>query len=98
MLGPLTNSLNMKYKLYNIKNTHFTHFFQCDNVFALSCFSLISNNANYIIGNRLAYFRDSFAININRCTLNDNIQKIKVSTSISDDKQLTIKTLIVLCS
>ena len=36
-----------------------------------------------ILGNKLAYFRDRFAININRCTLNDNINKIKLSTLIS---------------
>ena len=58
-----------------------------------SCFSIISNNANYIIGNKLAYFRDRFEININRCTLNDNIKKIKLSTVISDEEQLIINNI-----
>ena len=54
-------------------------------------FSLVLvNNANYILGNKLAYFRDRFEININRCTLTDNIKKIKLSTVISDDEQLII--------
>ena len=55
-----------------------------------SCFSIISNNANFIIGNKLAYFRDRFAININRCMLNDYIKKIKLLTVISDGEQLII--------
>ena len=37
--------------------------------------------------------RDSFAININRCTLNDNIKKIKLSTVISDYEQLIINNI-----
>ena len=58
-----------------------------------SCFSIISNNANYIPGNTLAYFRDRFEININRCTLNDNIKKIKLSTVNSDEEQLIINNI-----
>ena len=70
-----------------------TRFSHCDNVLARSCFSLISNNANSIIGNKLPYFRDHFEININRCTLNENIKKIKLSTVISDDEQLIINNI-----
>ena len=58
-----------------------------------SCFSLVSNNANSIIGNNLAYFRDRFEININRCTSNDNIKKIKLSIVISDDEPLIINNI-----
>ena len=61
-----------------------------------ACFSIISNNANSILGNKLAYFRDRFAININRCTLNDNIKKIKLSTVISDEEQLIINDILSL--
>ena len=68
-------------------------FFKSDNVLARSSFSLISNNANYIIGNTLAYFRDRFTININQCTFNDTIKKIKLSVVISDDEELIIKTI-----
>ena len=57
------------------------------------CFSLISNNANSIIDNKLANFRDRFAINMNRCTFKDNIKKIKLSTVISDDEQLIINNI-----
>ena len=53
----------------------------------------ISNNVNYIRGNKLAYFRDRFAIHINLCTLNDNIKKIKLSTVISDEEQLIINNI-----
>ena len=56
-------------------------------------FSLISNNANSILGNKLAYFRDRFAIKINQCSLNDNVKKIKLSTVISDDEQLIINNV-----
>ena len=56
-------------------------------------FSLISNNANSILGNNLVYFRDRFAININQCILNDNIKKIKLSTVISADEQLIINDI-----
>ena len=52
-------------------------------------FYLISNNANYILGNKLAYLRDRFAININQCILKDNIKKIKLSTVISVGDILT---------
>ena len=90
MLGPLTNSVRMKYKLH-IRDLNFlSRISKCDNVLVRSCFSLISNNANYKLGNKLAYFRDRFAININRCTLNDDIKKIKLSTVIGDDEQLII--------
>ena len=61
-----------------------------------SCFSFISNNANSILGNKLAYFRDRFAININRCTLKDNIKKRKLSTVIRDDEQLIINNILSL--
>ena len=64
MLGPLTNSVHMKYKLYIRDLKILTSFSQCDNVLVRSCFSIISNNANFILGNKLAYFRDRFAINI----------------------------------
>ena len=51
------------------------------------------DNVNSILGNKLAYFRDRFEININRCTLNDNIKKIKLSTVISDEVQLIINNI-----
>ena len=93
MLGLLTNSVHLKYKLY-IRDLNFlTRFSQCDNVLVRSCFSIISDNANYILGTKLAYFRDRFAMHINRCTLNNNIKKIKLSTVISDDEQLIINNI-----
>ena len=91
MLGPLTNSVPMKYKLYIRDSKCLTSFSQCDNVLVRACFSIISNNANAILGNKLAYFRDRFAININR--LNDNIKKRKLSTVISDEEQLIINNI-----
>ena len=84
MLGPLTNSVHMKYKLY-IRDLKFLNgFSKCDNVLVRSYFSLISNNA---------HFRDRFAININQCILKDNIKKIKLSTVMSDDEQLIINNI-----
>ena len=103
MLGPLTNCVHMKYKLY-IRDLKFVTSFcfsQCDNVLVRACFSIIRNNTISILGNKLAYFRDRFTININRCTLNDNIKKIKLSTVISDEEQLIInigKIKSVLCA
>ena len=93
MLGPLTNSVHMKYILYIRDLKLLTSFSQCDNVLVRACFSIITNNANSILGNKLAYYRDRFAININRCTLNDNIKKIKLSTVISDEEQLIINNI-----
>ena len=52
MLGPLANSVHMKYKLYIRDLTFLTGFSKCDNVLVRSCFSLISNNANSILGNK----------------------------------------------
>ena len=80
----------MKYKLCII---FLTKIFQCDNVLARSCFSIISNNANSLLGNKLSHFRDRFAININRDTFHDNIKKIKLSTVISDDEQFIIHNI-----
>ena len=93
MLGPLTNSLHMKYKLYIRDLKFLTGFSICDNVLVRSCFSLISNNANSILGNKLVHFRNRFAININQCSLCDNIKKIKLSTVISDDEQLILNNI-----
>ena len=93
MLGPMTNSVHMKYKLYIRDLKNLTSFSQCVNVLVRACFSIITNNANSILGNKLAYFRDRFAININRCTLNDNIKKRKLSTVISDEEQLIINNI-----
>ena len=77
MLGPLTNSVHMKYKLYIRDLKFLTGFSKCDNVLVRSCFSLISNNANSILGNKLAYFRDRFAININNNNNNNNNNCLK---------------------
>ena len=93
MLGSLTSSGHMKYKLFIRDLTFLTRFSKCDNVLVRSFFSVISNNANSILGNKLAYFRDRFAININQCIFNDNIKKIKLSTVISDDEQLIINNI-----
>ena len=93
MLRFLMNSVYMKYKLYIRDYKILTSFSQCDNVLVRSCSSIICNNANSILGNKLAYFRDRFAININRCTLNDNIKKIELSTVISDEEQLIINNI-----
>ena len=79
--------------MYNRDLKKITSFSQCDNVLVRACFSIITNNANSILGNKLAYFRDRFAININRCTFNDNIKKIKLSTVISDEEQLIINNI-----
>ena len=68
-----------EYKLYIRDFKILTVFSKCDNVLVRSCFSLISNNANYILGNKLAYFGDRFVININQCILNDNIKNLTVN-------------------
>ena len=55
MLGPLTNSGHKKYKLYIRDLNVLTRFSQWDNVLVRACFSIISNNDNSMIGNKLAY-------------------------------------------
>ena len=93
MLGHLTNSVHMKYKLY-IRDLKFVaRFSQRDIVLVRACFSIISNNAHSIFGNKLANFRDRFSINITQCNLNDNIKKIKLSTVIRDEEQLIINNI-----
>ena len=87
MLGPLTNSLNMKYKLHIREYTFYPFFF---NVIMNLRVHVFHSSVIMQIPLLVTYFRYRFAININRCTLNDNIQKIKLSTAISDDEQLTI--------
>ena len=75
-----SDEFRMKYKLY-IRDLKFVARFSQRDI------------AHSIFGNKLAYFRDRFAININRCRLNDNIKKIKLSTVISDEEQLIINNI-----
>ena len=80
----------MIYKWYIRVLTRFT---QSDDVLVRSCFSLINNNANSILGNTFAYFRDRFEININPYTLNDNSKKMKCSNPFSDDERIIINII-----
>ena len=73
-----------------------TNLSQCDNVLARSYSLFVSNNANSVLGNTLAYFRGRFDISISQFILKDNIKKIKLSTSITNDEQLIINTICLL--
>ena len=90
MLGPLLNSFHMKHKLY-IRDLKFIHSLaNSHNSLARSCFTHVYKNANSVIGNKIAYFRDQFDVNICQRTLKNNIRNIQLSTVITDDDQSII--------
>ena len=58
-------------------------------VLAGSCFSLFSNNANCVLGNKSCYFRDPVDIYI----IQSKMEKKVLSTAITDDQRLNIYNL-----
>ena len=48
-----------------------------DNDFVSSCFEYVSNNANSILGNKIAYFREKYRIQHDFSNLNKAIKMIE---------------------
>ena len=57
MLGHLLDSVHMTYKLY-IRDLQFIYCMKnIDSDLVSSCFEYVPNNANSILGNKIAYFQ-----------------------------------------
>ena len=62
MLGPLFASVHMLYKL-DVRDLKCIYCMKhIDNNLVSSCFEYVSNNANSILGNKIAYFREKYRI------------------------------------
>ena len=60
-----------------------------DNELVSSCFEYVSNNANSIFGNKLAYFREKYRIQRDFSNLNKAIKMIEqASVLIGEEKSL----------
>ena len=70
MLGPLLDSVHMTYKLY-VRDLKCIYCMKnIDNNLVSSCFEYVSNNANYILGNKIACFREKYRIQHDFSNLN----------------------------
>ena len=77
MLGPLLDSVHMTYKLYicDLKSIYCMK--TIDNHLVSSCFEYVSNNANSILGNKIACFREKYRIQHDFSNLNKAIKQIE---------------------
>ena len=69
MLSILVDSVYMTYTFYCMKHNV--------NELVSSCFEYVSNNANSIFGNKLAYFREKYRIQHDFSNLNKAIKQIE---------------------
>ena len=73
MLGPFMNLIHVKDKLY-IRDLKFIYNMKIsDNKLAQSCFSLACSDANSIIGNKIAYFRNESNISVEHNTFGEGV-------------------------
>ena len=74
LLGHLLDSVHMTYKLY-IRDLKCIYCMKNnDNDLVSSCFKYVSNNANSILGNKIAYFREKYRIQHDFLNLNKAIK------------------------
>ena len=66
--------------------------FEIWNLFIIwkSCFSLACSDANSIIGNKIAYFRNEYNISVEHNTFGEGVSLIKKSAQLCEELQLTI--------
>ena len=77
MLGPLLDSVHMTYELY-IRDLKYIYCMKnIDNGLVSSCFEYVSNNANSILGNKIAYSREKYRIQHDFYNLNKAIKQIE---------------------
>ena len=89
-VSPLLDSVHMTYKLY-IRDLKFIYCMKnIDNDLVGSCFEYVSNNANSISGNKIAYFREKYRIQHSISNLNKAIKQIEQATVLSDEEQSLI--------
>ena len=61
-----------------------------DNKLAQSCSSFACSDANSIIGNKIAYFRNEYNIFAGHNTFSEEVSLIKKTTQLCEELQLTI--------
>ena len=64
-----------------------------DNDLVSSCFEYVSNNANYILGNKIAYFREKYRIQHDFSNLNEAIKQIEQASVFSDEDKSLIDSV-----
>ena len=90
MLGPLLDSVHMTSKLY-IRVLKFIYCMKnIDNDLVSSCFEYVSNNANSILGNKIAYFREKYRIQHDFSNLNKAIKMIEQASVLSGEEKSLI--------
>ena len=90
MLGPLIDSVHMTSKLY-IRVLKFIYCMKnIDNDLVSSCFEYVSNNANSILGNKIAYFREKYRIQHDFSNLNKAIKQIEQASVLNGEEQSLI--------
>ena len=90
MLGPLLDSVHMTSKLY-IRVLKFIYCMKnIDNDLVSSCFEYVSNNANSILGNKIAYFREKYRIQHDFSNLNKAIKMIEQASVLSSEEKSLI--------
>ena len=57
-----------------------------DNYLVSSCFEYVSNNANSILGNKIAYFREKYRIQHDIMNLNKAIKMIEQASVLSGEE------------
>ena len=93
ILGPLHDSVHMTYKLY-IRDLKFIYCMKNnDNDLVSLCIEYVSNNANSILGNKIAYFREKYKIQHDFLNLNKAIKQIEQASVLSGEEQSLIDSV-----
>ena len=93
LLGPLLDSVHMTYKLY-IRDLKFIYCMKNnDNYLVSSCFEYVSNNANSILGNKIAYFREKYRIQHDFSNLKKAIKMIEQASVLSGEEKSFIDSV-----
>ena len=64
-----------------------------DNHLVSSCFEYVSNNANSILGNKIAYFREKYMIQHDFSNLNKAIKQIEPASVLSVEEKSLIDSV-----
>ena len=64
-----------------------------DNYLVSSCFEYVSNNANSILGNKIAYFREKYRIQHGFSNLNKAIKMIEQASVLSGEEKSFIDSV-----
>ena len=83
----------MTYKLY-IRDLKFIYCMKNnDNDLVSSCFEYVSNNANSILGDKIAYFREKYRIQHDFSNLNKAIKMIEQASVLSGEEKSLIDSV-----